>query len=68
MYFPFCFTDKSQINPWPAAARAARVPEDPNPVSRIPDFPLIRAVHRPKPVQNFVIRAGIFILFFEPGR
>ena len=27
-----------------------------------------RAVHRPKPVQNFVIRAGFFILFFEPGR
>ena len=29
---------------------------------------LNRAVHRPKPVQNFVIRAGFFILFFEPGR
>ena len=27
-----------------------------------------RAVHRHKPVQNFVIRAGFFILFFEPGR
>ena len=28
----------------------------------------VRAVHRPKPVHNFVIRAGFFILFFEPGR
>ena len=28
----------------------------------------VGAVHRPKPVKNFVIRAGFFILFFEPGR
>ena len=24
--------------------------------------------HRPKPEQNFVIRAGFFIFIFEPGR
>ena len=27
----------------------------------------IRAVHRPKPGQTFVIQAGFFIYFFEPG-